>query len=70
MASNLTARIIAGAFAAQRRLRHKCAKGSFQAIFWMIVFLYQFAAIEVLQNWKISRSAVKTVESLVKHYRS
>lgn len=37
-----------GAFLAQRWLRHKTSKMSFQVIFWMIVFGYQVVAIEVL----------------------
>ncbi len=46
-----------GAFLAQRQLRHKCSKGSFQAVFWFIVLAYQFAAFDSLQNWKYSRAA-------------
>lgn len=46
-----------GAFIAQRRLRHKVSKRSYQAVFWLIVLAYQFAAFDSLQNWKLSRSA-------------
>jgi uncharacterized membrane protein YsdA (DUF1294 family)/cold shock CspA family protein len=46
-----------GAFLAQRRLRHKCSKKSYQFVFWLIVVGYQFAAIDSLQNWQLSRSA-------------
>ena len=46
-----------GAFLAQRRLRHKCSKASYQFVFWLIVLAYQFAAFDSLQNWQLSRSA-------------
>jgi len=44
-----------GAFLAQRRYRHKCSKSSYQFMFWLIVFAYQFAAFDSLQNWRLSR---------------
>jgi uncharacterized membrane protein YsdA (DUF1294 family) len=45
-----------GAFLAQRRMRHKCSKRSYQLYFWLIVLLYQAAAVDSLQNWKLSRA--------------
>ena len=45
-----------GAFLAQRRLRHKCSKGSHQFAFWLIVLGWQFAAFDSLQNWQNSRA--------------
>ena len=45
-----------GALMAQRRLRHKCSKFSFQFEFWLIVMAYQFAAYDSLQNWQFSRA--------------
>ena len=50
-----------GAFLAQRRLRHKCSKGSYQFMFWLIVLIYQFVAFDSLQNWQLSRAALKSV---------
>lgn len=44
-----------GAFVAQRRLRHKSAKFSFQFIFWLIVALHQFAAVDYLRGWPLTR---------------
>jgi len=44
-----------GAFLAQRGLRHKCSKGGYQFMFWLIVIAYQFAAFDSLQNWQLSR---------------
>jgi uncharacterized membrane protein YsdA (DUF1294 family)/cold shock CspA family protein len=52
-----------GAFFAQRRLRHKCSKASYQLVFWLIVAAYQFAAIDSLQDWRFSRKAVTWIES-------
>lgn len=43
-----------GAFVAQRRLRHKCNKRSYQATFWLIVLLFQLVAFDFLADWKIA----------------
>lgn len=40
-----------GAFLAQRRLRHKCSKVSFQFGYWLIVAAFQFAAFDSMHNW-------------------
>lgn len=40
------------AFVAQRWFRHKCSKPGYQFVFWMIVLLYQAAAVEILRGWK------------------
>lgn len=50
-----------GAFLAQRSIRHKCSKGSYQVMFWLIVLLWQFAALDYLQNWGLVRSHWSTV---------
>jgi uncharacterized membrane protein YsdA (DUF1294 family) len=50
------------AFLAQRRLRHKCSKRSYQIVFWLIVLAWQFAAVDSLQNWKFSRPALNWLE--------
>lgn len=47
-----------GAFLAQQRLRHKISKADFQVIFWMIVLAYQFAALDSLQNWQLTRATL------------
>jgi len=44
-----------GAFLAQRRLRHKCSKVSYQVVFWVIVLAYQLAAFDSLWDWKWTR---------------
>lgn len=46
-----------GAYVAQRTLRHKIAKPPFKFWFWLIVAAYQFAAVDSLNDWKISRAA-------------
>ena len=51
-----------GAFLAQRRLRHKCSKGSYQVVFWLIVLTYKVAAYDSLQNWRLSQAALSWIE--------
>jgi uncharacterized membrane protein YsdA (DUF1294 family) len=51
-----------GAFIAQRRLRHKCSKLSYQAMFWLIVLAYQFAAFDSLQSWRYSRAVLNSIQ--------
>jgi len=58
-----------GALLAQRRLRHKCSKGSYQFVFWLIVLVYQFAAFDSLQNWQLSRAALNRLEGIAEHRR-
>jgi uncharacterized membrane protein YsdA (DUF1294 family) len=58
-----------GALLAQRRLRHKCSKNSFQFVFWLIVLGYQFAAFDSLQNWQLSRAALNRIEQSSNHHR-
>lgn len=50
-----------GAFVAQRRYRHKTAKASFQLIFWLIVLLHQYLAIDSLLNWRLTKDAVRVI---------
>ncbi|HLX95224.1 MAG TPA: DUF1294 domain-containing protein [Verrucomicrobiae bacterium] len=57
------------ALLAQRRLRHKCSKGSYQFVFWLIVMAYQFAAYDSLQNWQFSRVALNQVEAISAHHQ-
>ena len=51
-----------GAFLAQRRLRHKCSRGSFQFVFWLTVIAFQFAAFDSMQHWQFSRAALIHLE--------
>jgi uncharacterized membrane protein YsdA (DUF1294 family) len=52
-----------GAFLAQRRLRHKCSKASYQFLFWIIVLAHQFAALDSLQDWRLSRTALNWLQT-------
>ena len=45
-----------GALLAQRRLRHKCSKGSYQFVFWGIVILFQITAVDVILGQRLSRA--------------
>jgi uncharacterized membrane protein YsdA (DUF1294 family) len=44
------------AFLAQRRYRHKIAKQSYQFTYWCIVVLHQYAALDFLLGWEMSRA--------------
>jgi uncharacterized membrane protein YsdA (DUF1294 family) len=44
-----------GGFLAQRKYRHKTAKGSFQFLFWVTVALHQFVAFDSLIAWRFTR---------------
>jgi uncharacterized membrane protein YsdA (DUF1294 family) len=58
-----------GAFLAQRRLRHKCSKGSYQVMFWLIVLAYQFAAYDSFQSWRYTHAALNYIERTSDHRR-
>jgi uncharacterized membrane protein YsdA (DUF1294 family) len=58
-----------GGFLAQRRLRHKCSKGSYQFVFWLIVLAWQFTAADSLQNWKYSKIVLNVVDRAAEHRR-
>lgn len=42
-----------GAFLAQHILRHKNAKVSYQAMFWLIVLLYEVVALDAWRGWPL-----------------
>jgi uncharacterized membrane protein YsdA (DUF1294 family) len=44
-----------GGFLAQRRLRHKCSKTRFQAVFWTIVLIFQLTAIDAMMDWALAK---------------
>jgi uncharacterized membrane protein YsdA (DUF1294 family) len=44
-----------GAFIAQRALRHKTSKRSYQVTFWAIISLYEFASFDFIQDWHYSK---------------
>lgn len=48
-----------GAFLAQRRLRHKCSKVSYQVVFWFIVVIFQIVAADVMQDQWLSQALLR-----------
>lgn len=44
-----------GAWIAQRRLRHKTVKGSFQLVFWVIILIFQLASADFLMGGRGTR---------------
>lgn len=50
-----------GAFVAQRKLRHKCSKGTYQVAFWLIVVLHQVAALDVMMDHRLSKAVIDRV---------
>ena len=53
-----------GAFVAQKILRHKSSKASFQFTFWLIILLYQYIAIDALLDWRIAKTVSDWVEKV------
>lgn len=53
-----------GAFLAQRKLRHKSSKDSYQAVFILIVGAYQFFAIDALRGWPFVHLLAKAFKEL------
>jgi uncharacterized membrane protein YsdA (DUF1294 family) len=52
-----------GSFLAQRMYRHKTAKISYQLVFWLIVAIYEFAAIDFLLDWRFTRDFLFFVQT-------
>jgi uncharacterized membrane protein YsdA (DUF1294 family) len=48
-----------GAFIAQRTLRHKISKPSYQFTFWLIVLLHQWLALDSLLGWSMTQSLLR-----------
>jgi len=59
-----------GAFIAQRRVRHKISKASYQVMFWLIVLFYQFAAWDSFHDWRYSRQALIFLEEHASRWKS
>ena len=51
-----------GAIIAQCSLRHKITKRSYLFVFWMIVALYQVAALDSMKQWRWSHAALNQIE--------
>ncbi len=52
-----------GAFLAQQRLRHKCSKLGYQFVFWFIVAVHQFVAVDYLLGWRMIRALIAAVKN-------
>ncbi len=50
-----------GAFIAQRRLRHKSAKKTYQSIFWGIILIYQVVGFDLAFENRFSKELWKTM---------
>jgi uncharacterized membrane protein YsdA (DUF1294 family) len=50
-----------GAFVAQRVYRHKTSKLSFQVVFWLIVLLHQYVAVDSVLDWRLTKEAIRVV---------
>lgn len=50
-----------GAWIAQRHLRHKSSKPSYQVVFWIIILIYQVVALESLWDWQICRVVMRQI---------
>jgi len=53
-----------GAFVAQRRLRHKCSKRSYQAVFWLVVGIYQYLAFGLLRGWELPKAILRAIRDI------
>lgn len=54
-----------GAFVAQRVFRHKTSKISFQFVFWSIVLLHQFIAIDAVLDWRFTGNAFQLLKQQI-----
>ena len=50
------------ALLSQALFRHKTIKPSFRRLYWLIVLLHQYLAVDSLQHWKFSKSVVSFVQ--------
>ena len=50
-----------GAFLAQRRLRHKSRKASYQLVFWLIVLAHVYVATDYQFGWRLAREGWRAV---------
>jgi uncharacterized membrane protein YsdA (DUF1294 family) len=55
-----------GAFLAQRTLRHKNAKVSYQFAFWFIVLAHELASYDYLKGGRLSKGAMSLISSALK----
>jgi uncharacterized membrane protein YsdA (DUF1294 family) len=58
-----------GAFLAQRVFRHKTSKLSFQFVFWCVVAIHEFLAVDSLLDWRFTSDALRFLEQQIAHPR-
>lgn len=51
------------AFIAQRKFRHKCSKSDFQVMYWMVVSLHIYVAVDYLLGWRILKAGLTFLTS-------
>ena len=54
-----------GAFLAQQILRHKTSKLGYQTVFWTIILLYQYVALDFVLEWKLSKQALIWIKGVI-----
>ena len=54
-----------GAFLAQHVFRHKTSKLSFQFVFWFVVAIHEFLAVDSLLDWRFSSNALRFIEQQI-----
>lgn len=53
-----------GAWLAQRHLRHKCSKTSYQVVFWSIVLSYQVISADSLLGWPLWQAFLRELHGV------
>jgi uncharacterized membrane protein YsdA (DUF1294 family) len=51
-----------GAFLAQRIVRHKISKTSYQLLFWTIVLVHQFVAVDFVIGWRLTQGVLRFIK--------
>jgi len=52
-----------GAFLAQRIVRHKISKTSYQLLFWAIVLIHQFVALDFVLGWRLMKGTLHFLQT-------
>lgn len=51
-----------GAFLAQRIVRHKISKTSYQLVFWAIVLIHQLVALDSMIGWRLTHGVLHFIK--------
>lgn len=52
-----------GAFLAQQVFRHKTAKSSYQIVFWAIVLVHEYVALDSLLGWRFTSDVLRFIKT-------